>query len=76
MIKSCVKWGFDAAHTINSVGASSEDHALSHTQIRHWFKVYQQDPERSVKDAKRSGRPISQRTDEKVKEVESLVLDD
>ncbi len=75
-IKSCVKWGFDVARTIRGIQAAYDDHALSHTQIRHWFRVFQNDPERSVKDGKHSERPISQRTETKIKEVEDIVLDD
>ncbi len=75
-IKSCVTWGFNVARTINSVRAAFDDHALSHTQIRHWFRVFQSDNTRSVNDAKRSGQPITQRTAGKVKEIEELVLDE
>ncbi len=76
VIKSCTTWGFDAACTINSVRAAFGDHALSHTQIRHWFRVYQADRTRSVHDAKRSGRPLSQRTQSRIAGVEEVVLED
>ncbi len=75
-IKSCVAWGFDIGRTIRGVRAALEDHALSHTQIRHWFRVFQNDSSRSVNDLKRCGRPVSQRTAAKVREVEEVVLED
>ncbi len=75
-IKSCAVWGFDAARTIRSIRAAFGDHALSHTQIRHWLRVFQADPTRPVSDGKRCGRPVSKRTETKVREVEEVVMDD
>ncbi len=75
-IKSCAMWGFDAAHTIRSIQAAFEEHALSHTQIQHWLRVFQNDPGWSVSDAKCCGRPISQQTEDKVRAVEEIVLED
>ncbi len=75
-IKLCAAWGFDTGRTIRGIQAAFGDHALSHTQIRHWFRVFQADPTRPVGDSKRSGHPVSQRTAEKVRQVEEIVLDD
>ncbi len=39
-----------------------QDNALSVTQVWHWFKTFQNDPERPVKDGKHTGHPRSRRT--------------
>lgn len=76
VIKSCVAWGFDPQCTINSVKAAFGDHALSHTQIRHWFRVFTADPGKSTADAKRAGRPKSKRTPAGIDKVKTQLQAD
>ncbi len=56
-IKACVSWRFDPTHTYNSLHAVWGDHTLSKTQVRHWFRVFSDDPTRGTSDKKRPGRP-------------------
>ncbi len=69
VIKSCVKWGFDPKRTINSLRAAFDNHTLSHTQIRYWFKRFMQDSNQGTADSKRPGRPKSKWTDEEILKV-------
>ncbi len=75
-LKSCASWGFDAGRTIHGIQAAYGDHALSHTQICHWLRIFQADPTRPVSDKKHCGQLVSQRTESKIKQVEDIVLDD
>ncbi len=75
-IKACASWGFDVRRTLNSVCAVWGDHTLSVTQVRHWWKVYKQDPERNTADCKRPGRPRSRRNPEGVARLQNAVDSD
>ncbi len=70
-IKACVHAGDDFKSTLRRIRAAWTDHALSITQIRHWFKVFSADPEHTTKDGSHSGRPRSARTDRNAAQLQT-----
>ncbi len=53
------------------------DQSLGKTQVRHWHKLFKRgDLNTSAKDAKKTGRPRSARTDENVDLIRQLVEED
>ncbi len=75
-IKACASWGYDIRRVINGVRAVWNDHALSHTQIRFWYKRFQDEPDHNTADHKRPGRPRSARVEAKIEQVQQAILDD
>ncbi len=75
-IKACVAWGFDASHTYNTLEAVWGTHTLSKTQVRHWFKVFTDDPAQSTSDAKRCGQPKTVRAPAGIKAVDHALESD
>ncbi len=61
-IKTAVHAGNSFPDTLRRIQAAWRNHTLSTTQVRHWFKVFTDDPTRPVKDAKYTRRPKSART--------------
>ncbi len=61
-IKTSVHAGETFQSTLQLLQRAWQGDTLSKTQVRHWFKVFQRDPDRPVKDAKHTGRPRSKRT--------------
>ncbi len=49
-IKASVAWGFDVPQTYRALEAVWGTHTLSKTQVRHWFKVFSDDPGRGTAD--------------------------
>ena len=75
-IKASASWGFEVSRVINGIRAVWKDHALSHTQIRFWYKHFQNDPDHNTSDHKRCGRPRSARVEAKIAELRQSILDD
>ncbi len=71
LFKACVRARETVQTTLVRVRAAWADHALSGTQIRHWFKVFKQDRDHTTKDAKRSGQPRSGRNDHNAAELQT-----
>ena len=75
-IKTSVRAGETFQRTLQLLRRAWHDQTLSVTQVRHWFKSFQQDPERPVKDAKHTGRPRSKRSDANIAGVRAQLQDE
>ncbi len=69
-IKASVVWGFDFPRTYRALEAVWGEQTLSKTQVRHWFKVFSDDPTHGTGDGKRSGRPHMARSTAGIESVD------
>lgn len=70
-IKTSVRAGDDFQTILRRLRAAWGGNALSITQIRHWFKVFQEDPDHTTKDGKHTGRPVSRLRKSKVGDIQT-----
>ncbi len=75
-IKMCVRAGDTFQETFRRLTASWGDHTLSITQVRFWFRRFQDDKDSSTKDKQHTGWPRSRRTTVKKRAVEGVVNQD
>ncbi len=61
-IKMCVQAGESFKDTFRKLSTAWGDHTLSITQVCSWFKKFADNPDMTTKDAKHSGRPVSDKT--------------
>uniref|UniRef100_A0A672HAL3 Mos1 transposase HTH domain-containing protein n=1 Tax=Salarias fasciatus TaxID=181472 RepID=A0A672HAL3_SALFA len=74
-IRFCFLLGKTASETLTMVQEAYKDGALGRTQVFEWYGRFKRG-EMSTEDQPRSGRPASSRPQEKIREVEAMVLAD
>ena len=74
-IKLSVKLGKTFTETLEMLRKAYGDQVLSRTTFYEWFKRFKEGRE-SLDDDERSGRPVSNRTNESVKKIRELIRKD
>ncbi len=75
-IKMCVRTGESAKNTVMKLSTAWGADALSVTQIRFWFKRFQNEPNRHTKDQKHPGRPVSKHSQKTLDAVQMKLDED
>ncbi len=75
-IKMCVRAGETVKDTIQKLRAAWGGDSLGVTQIRFWFRRFQQEPDRHTKDQKHTGRRVSKWTQKTLEAVQRKLDED
>ncbi len=75
-IKMCICAGDSFKDTFRRLTASWGDHTLSITQARQWFKKFRDNPDLPTKDAKHTGWPVAEATQEAAASIQQKLGED
>ncbi|KAJ8728590.1 hypothetical protein PYW07_006286 [Mythimna separata] len=74
-VKFCFLLGKTGTETLEMLKTAYKDDAIGKTQVFEWFSRFK-NGEMSIDDKPRSGRPATARTDENVKKIREIILED
>lgn len=74
-VKFCFLLGKTGTETLEMLKTAYKGDALGKTQVFEWFSRFKSG-EMSIEDEARSGRPSTARTDENVKKIHEIILED
>lgn len=74
-VKFCFLLGKTGTETLEMLKTAYKGDALGKTQVFEWFSRFKSG-EMSIEDQARSGRPSTARTDENVKKIHEIILED
>ena len=74
-VKFCFLLGKMGTKTLEMLKTAYKGDALGKTQVFEWFSRFKSG-EMSIEDQARSGRPSTARTDENVKKIHEIIMED